>query len=167
MSYQHPGSSYQPLLFFGTYIRSVQVEMLMSQDCQWLRRLKRTINLIHFLPQVQILPQQWPPKLSLSKKHLRACHGAGFGVLNLPLDPLYRTAAQLVLWRGILDTFRSQKMGRVPAAMQPLMPAVGLYRAYVRDSLAWPSVCFSKPYAFLRKRYTRTSQDDWMCYRTY
>lgn len=160
MSYQHPGSSYQTLLFFRMYIRSVQVEMLKSQDCQWLRRLKRTIKLIHFLPQVQILPQQWPPKLSLSKKHLRACHRAGFVVLNLPMDPLYRTATQLVLGRGILDTFRSQKMGKVPAATHPLMPAVSLYRAYVRDSLAWPSVCFYKPYTFLQKRFTPTAQDD-------
>ena len=160
MSYQHPGSSYQILLFFRMCITSVQVEMLMLRDCQWLRGLKRTIKLFHFLPQVNILPKQWPPKLSSSKKHLRACFRAGFVVLNLLMDPLYRTATPLILWRGILDTFRSQKMGKVPVPMHPLLPAVSLYRAYLRDSLAWSNVCFYNPTTFLRKRYTRTSQDD-------
>jgi len=76
---------------------SVQVEMLVLRDQQLLRGLRTTVTLVRVLPEVKTLSKQWPPKLTLSEKALRACFRAGFVVLNLSMDPLYRTGTQLVL----------------------------------------------------------------------
>lgn len=73
VNYQDPGSSYLTLLFFRMCTMSVQIEMLILKHSQRLRGLNTTIKQIWFEFQVKILCKQWPPKLSLSKKHLSAC----------------------------------------------------------------------------------------------
>lgn len=147
VNYQDPGSSYLILLFFRVCM-SVQTEMLISRDSQRHRGLNTTIKHSHFALQVKILHKQWPPKLSLFKKHLVACfRKCGFrfcGPKSTYGSTIQKSNVTCTVKRHPWQ-FQKSKHGKGARANALWCLQLCLHSTYLRENLAWSKVCLYKP----------------------